>query len=141
VPIRKDCVPVTFIDYIHVYYTTVSPMPEPAVVRGKFVLIKNTDRLFLVFSPKDFMKFHANIVEQFCFDKGIKGSYDPERKRFDVLDEAWTIQGGGKFEINRDEKSIRLFDDSLAYGKFDTASLATIIENLPAFFGYRVETE
>ena|SRR5208337_2533034 len=140
-PLREDCMTVTFIDYIHVYYTTVSSTPEPPVVTGKFVQIRNKGRLFLVFSPKDFMKYHANIVERFCLDSGMEGSYDPERKRFDILDEAWIIQGGGKFEISRNEKTIRLFDDSMAYGKFDPTDLVKIFKTIPAFFGYRVVTE
>jgi len=71
----------------------------------------------------------------------MEGSYDPERKRFDILDEAWIIQGGGKFEISRNEKTIRLFDDSMAYGKFDPTDLVKIFKTIPAFFGYRVVTE
>jgi len=133
--------PVTFIDYIHAYYTAIVSLPEPPFVTGKFVQIRNRDRLFLVFSPKDFMKYHAEIVERFCLDRGMKGSYDPKRKRFVILDEAWTVQGGGKFEINRDEKTIRLYDDSMAYGKFDSAGLEKTIGTFPAFFGYRVLTE
>jgi len=90
--------PFLFIDYTGLYFTAVAKIAEPAVTSGKFVRIRNEAADYLVFSPREFSKYHANIVERFCLDKGIEGRYDPERKRYNIIDQSWFILGGGKFE-------------------------------------------
>jgi hypothetical protein len=129
---------VEFINYTHLYYTAIAKTDLPPVIIGKFVQIRNGPMEYLVLSPKDFSKFHANIIERFCFDKGIEGSYDAERKRYDIHDQAWNIVGGGKFEIDAIKKTIRFYDDSMAYGKFDSRGLAAKARSLPAYEGYSV---
>jgi hypothetical protein len=111
------------------------------VLRGKFVLIRNENTFYLVLSPTEFTKYHANIVERFCIDKGIEGSYDPEEKRFDISDQAWDIRGGGKFELDHEARTISLFDNSMAYGKFDALNVRETLEALPEFSGFTVLIE
>jgi hypothetical protein len=123
-----------FIDYTPLYFKS----PVPPHVSGKFVQIQNEDTGYLIFSPKEFTRYHAGIVEQFCLDKGVEGSYDPERKRYDISDKVWMVVGGGKFELDRDRMTIRLFDDSMAYGKFVRAGLAENLLSLPEFAGFKV---
>jgi hypothetical protein len=127
-----------FIDYTPLFFTTIAKTPVPPVVGGKFVQIRNDETEYLVFSPQEFTKYHAGIVERFCLDKGIEGNYDQERKRYDVYDQAWSVVGGGKFELDRGRMTIRLFDDSMAYGKFNGEGLSEKILSLPAFTGYAV---
>jgi hypothetical protein len=69
-----------FIDYTPLYYATIAKAAMPPVISGKFVQIRNESTEYLVLSPKEFTKYHANIVERFFFDKGIEGSYDPGKK-------------------------------------------------------------
>ncbi len=133
--------PIIFINYIPLYYASVSNTPVPPLIIGKFVLIKSEAALFLVFSPKDFTKYHANLVERFCLDKGLEGSYDRERKRYDIHDKAWTIAGGGKFAIDKSRKTIKLFDDSMVYGKFDDTGLREIMNTLPEFAEFTIQIE
>ena len=95
----------------------------------------------LVFSPGEFTKYHANIVERFCLDKGIEGSYDPAGKRYDIIDRSWVILGGGKFEKDTDRKVLRLYDDSMAYGKFEKQGLREAISGLPEYSGFTVLIE
>jgi len=132
---------IIFIDYTNRYHREVTDSVVPALVRGKFIQIMKAASQYLVFSPTEFTKYHANIVERFCMDKGIEGRYDAERKRFDIYDTAWTIVGGGKFEIDRARKTIKLHDDSLAYGKFDKAGLADAILSLSGFSGFTIQVE
>jgi hypothetical protein len=127
-----------FIDYTPLYFTAIAKTPLPPVAGGKFVQIRNDDTEYLVFSPREFTKYHAGIVERFCLDKGIEGSYDAERKRYDIADQAWVVAGGGKFELDREGKTIRLFDDSMAYGKFDRTGLAGKLRSLSGFAGFTV---
>ncbi len=130
-----------FIDYTQFYHTAIAKTRVPPVRSGKFVQMRNDDTLYLVFAPKEFTKYHANIVERFCLDKGLEGSYDPERKRFDIHDQSWKILGGGKFDMNANKKTVKLSDNSMAYGKFDSAGLRELISALPEFSGFTVLIE
>lgn len=127
------------VDYIPFYFTSIAGTAVPPVVYGKFVQIRNADVRFLVLSPKEFTKYHANIVERFCMDKGIEGSYDVKREKYFIRDRAWQVIGGGKFEFDAGKKAIKLYDDSMAYGKFDAAGLKETLAALPDFSGYTIE--
>ncbi len=130
-----------FIDYSKLYYTEVARTAVPSVIHGKFVQIRTESTPYLVFSPAEFTKYHANIVERFCLDKGIEGNYGPEGKRYDIYDQSWKVLGGGKFELDSSKKAIKLYDNSMAYGKFDTYGLKEMISALPEFSGFTVLVE
>jgi hypothetical protein len=127
-----------FIDYTPLYYTAIAKIPVPPHVHGKFVQIRNEKTEYLVFAPKEFMKYHAGIVERFCLDRGIEGHYDSEKKRYEIFDRSWIVAGGGKLELDRDRMTLRLFDDSMAYGKFDREGLAEKLLAFPEFEGFTV---
>ena len=129
---------IELIDYTKLYYTAIAKTDVPPVIIGKFVQIQNKSMEYIVLSPKEFSQYHANIVERFCLDKGIEGGYDHERKRYDIYDEEWVIVGGGKFEIDAIKKTVRLYDDSMTYGKFVTRGLPEKVSSLPAFSGFAV---
>lgn len=131
----------TLIDYIPFYYLSIARTPVPAIVSGKFVQIRNGTALYLILSPKEFTKYHANVVERFCMDKGIEGSYDSGKEKFTIHDRAWEIIGGGKFERDEDKKAIKLYDNSKAYGKFDSMGLKEMFGVLPEFSGYDIIIE
>jgi hypothetical protein len=133
--------PFVLIDYTPFYYTSLAGAPEPTVVIGKFVQIRNGNTLYLVLSPKEFTKYHANIVERFCMDKGIEGSYDAKREKFTIADHEWRIIGGGKFERDTNKKAIKLYDNSMAYGKFEATGLKEILGALLDFSGYTIFIE
>ncbi len=132
---------IMFIDYSTLYYTEVAKTAIPPVIKGKFVQIRNESVLYLVFSPSEFTQYHADIVQRFCLDRGIEGSFDPEKKRYDIHDQAWEILGGGKFELDRDKKVIKLYNDSMAYGKFRTFGLKETMIAVPEFSGFTVLVE
>ena len=131
----------TLIDYIPFYYTSIARTAIPPIVAGKFVQIRHGSELYILFSPKEFTKYHANIVERFCMDKGIEGSYDAKREKFLIADTAWRIIGGGRFEMDTLQKTIRLFDNSMAYGKFDANGLAESLKSLSEYSGFTVRIE
>jgi len=130
--------PTILIDYTTFYCTSILHAPTPSVVVGKFVQIRNGTTLYLVLSPREFTKYHANIVERFSMDKGIEGSYDVRREKFFIQDKAWVIIGGGKFERDTNKTTIKLFDNSMAYGKFNATGLEESISLLPEFSGYTI---
>ena len=114
-------------------------MPEKRT--GKFVQMRRGDTEYIVFSPRGFDSFHANIVERFCVEEGIKGSYDSKRKRFVIHGSSWVIVGGGKFDVDRAKKSVRLYDNSMAYGRFEKKGLKEKIVQIEEFKGYEVSIE
>ena len=132
---------IILIDYTPFYYTSVAQTEIPPATTGKFVQIRHGQDVFLVISPKELTKYHANIVERFCMDKGIEGAYDAKREKFFIRDQAWRIAGGGKFERDNNKKSIKLYDNSMAYGKFDETGLKEALQNLPEFAGYTIAIE
>jgi len=130
-----------FIDYTKLYYTAIAKTSVPPATSGKFVRIRNESTDYLVFSPKDFTKYHANIVERFCLDNGVEGSYDHDCKRYDIYDQAWIVTGGGKYELDKKRKVIKLYDESMAYGKFELFGLREAILAEPEFSGFKVQIE
>jgi hypothetical protein len=131
------------IDYSEMYYSSVAKTPVPDKRTGKFVQIRHNDTEYLVFSPKEFAPYHADLVKQFCSDRGLNGSYDSRSKRFDIHDPGWVIVGGGKYEyeIDKSEKHIRLYDNSLAYGRFDNEGLKEKIFLINGMSDYKVQIE
>ena len=131
----------TLFDYTPVYFNSLAGTSVPTVVAGKFVQIRSGNTLYLILSPREFTKYHANIVERFCMDKGIEGSYDAKREKYTIADQAWQVIGGGKFERDADKKAIKLYDNSMAYGKFDATGLKDMLGALPELSGYAVTIE
>lgn len=112
-----------------------------ALRSGKFLQIRNDDMEYLVFSTRKLTPYHANILERFCRERGIKGSYDGEGKRYGIEDPLWAVKGGGKFEIDAKNKTVRLYDDSMAYGRFEQAGLKEKVLLMKGLSGYRVIVE
>jgi len=133
--------PTVLVDYTPLYYISIARTPVPPGVVGKFIQIRNGNTLYLILSPKEFTKYHAHIIERFCIDKGIEGSYDSRKGKFNIHDQAWVIIGGGKFERDTSKKSIKLYDNSMAYGKFDAAGLNEMLAALPEFSDYSIIIE
>ena len=114
----------------------------PDKIAGKFVQIRNDSaEEYLVFSPKELSRYHADIVGRFCDERGIPGVYHNALKCFDIHDPEWVVIGGGKFERDRIKKQLRLYDDSMAYGKFNGHGLKEKILSLSAFSEYNVRIE
>lgn len=128
------------VDYSETYYLDIAKTTIPERYAGKFVQIRHKDTEYIIFSPKELTKYHADLVERFCLENGLNGDYDSGHKRFDIHDPAWKIIGGGKFELDRAGKQLRLYDDSMAYGKFDVEGLEERIKkgNLS---DYRIEVQ
>src|SRR5512143_3787684 len=108
---------------------------------GKFVQIKKGNTEYLVFSSKELALYHAYIVERFCLERGIRGAYEVEGKRFSIHDSGWVVVGGGKYEIDKELGYIRLYDDSVAYGKFDRKGLGEKIHTIDGFHDFEVRIE
>jgi len=132
---------IIYVNYASAYYADIAGTPEPGQYQGKFVQIRRGEAEYLVFSPKAFTRFHADIVERFCGEHEIAGVYRSENKIFKMLDAAWRVVGGGKFEMDREKKLLRIYDNSMAYGKFEGKGLKEKILSLAGFSDYKVLIE
>lgn len=114
-------------------------IPEKSA--GKFVQLRAASGEYLVFAPLHVSRYHADIIERFCNERGIPGIYRDTEKRFEILDGDWYVIGGGKFMIDTKQRKIRLFDNSMAYGKFDRKGMKRKILSASWFSGYDVLIE
>ena len=129
------------IDYSFFYFKEIAKTDIPYKHAGKFVQIKNGNTEYLVFSPKELCAYHANIVERFCLDKGIKGSYNKKQDIFTIYEQGWSILGGGKYEADTVERQLLIFGDSMAYGRFIQEGLREKIEGIEPYKGYIVSID
>jgi len=132
---------VVLIDYSGLHDPGGDTTSAPDKKNGKFVQIRKSDTEYLVFSSKELAPYHAHIVEHFCLERGIRGAHDGEGKKFSIHDPDWTVVGGGKYEIDREHSYIRLYDDSVAYGKFDRKGLKEKIRTIGEFHDFEVRIE
>jgi hypothetical protein len=114
-------------------------IPALSLRSGKFVQLRKETTEYLVMAPREVASFHADIVERFCRERGISGSRDAEGKRYTISEQAWVIVGGGKFELDRCGKTIRFYDNSMAYGRFDSKGLKGKIHALGELSDYSVD--
>ncbi|HMK48901.1 MAG TPA: hypothetical protein VK435_02520 [Thermodesulfovibrionales bacterium] len=136
-PVQK----ITYINYASTYYPYVAGIAEPQQYEGKFVQIRRGGTEYLVFSPKEFTRFHADIVQRFCGEHNIYGVYRTENKVFEITDPEWRVTGGGKFAIDREKRDLRIHDNSLAYGKFEKQGLKEKILSVSQLSDYDVRIE
>jgi hypothetical protein len=129
------------IDYSEIYYSEIAKIPVPDRLTGKFVQVRHNNTEYLIFSPKEFTPYHADLVKRFCKEKGLKGSLDRTSKYFEISDPAWVVVGGGKYEVDKKKKFIRLHDNSMAYGRFDRRGLKAKVLSMEFASDYVVVIE
>jgi len=132
---------VILIDYSVLHDPGGARTSRPDKRNGKFVQIRRGDTEYLVFSSKELTPYHAHIVERFCLEREIRGVHESEGKRFSIQDSGWTIVGGGKYEIDEEHGYIRLYDDSVAYGKFDGKGLKEKLHTIGEFHDLEARIE
>jgi len=103
--------------------------------------VVSDEREYVIFSPSAFDRYHAEIVQRFCQDMGIAGVYNMSSKSFDIVDPSWRVVGGGRFEIDRRGHSLRLYDTSAAYGRFEGDRLERILRASPQFSRFTITIE
>jgi hypothetical protein len=131
---------IIYIDYARIYYKE-HKKRFPKNYTGKFVQMRNNSKEYLVFSPREFTRYHADIIERFCMDREIPGMYDKKNKCFDIIDLAWSVIGGGKFEIDKKKKYLKLYDNSMVYGRYDRRGIKEKILSIEEFSDYEVDVE
>lgn len=116
-----------FLDLSKEYNKVAQKTTLTQVRKGKFVQLRNKNCEYIIFSPVELTKYHANIVERFCrLHANIPVEFNASGDSCKILDSAWKIVGGGAWKIS--ESNLVLYGKSMAYGSFERHKLLS--ENL-----------
>lgn len=129
------------IDYSDFCFRLLLSQPVPPLRGGKFVQLLHGEDEYLIFSPARLSTYHANIVERFCSLEGVAGGYEKENEHYAIYDPEWSVNGGGRWETDETQKTLRLFGSSLAYGRFDALWLAERLSATAEFKDYTILIE
>lgn len=103
---------------IIVAYSASDSTQERTEYKGKFVQLALRDLEYLLFAPFELHTYHNQICARFLAENRIAHRWiNEERLEFQCPE--FTIFGGGRFHVNTQEKSLKLWDNSQAYGRFD----------------------
>jgi len=130
-----------FISYADEYFENILNSAIPEHWGGKFVHILSEDDEYLVFSPKGLTPYHADIVQRFCDERRLTGTFYKTQKRFDIEEPGWSVVGGGKFEFDRAAKTLRLHDNSMAYGRFEAKGWKEKIQSVRELSDYNIRID
>jgi hypothetical protein len=130
-----------FKDYSVHYFTEVAKTAVPAKRQGKFIQVRrySTATEYLVLSVRELSAYHANIAGRFFGEQKVAFRYNRKRDFLEIDSPDWEIAGGGMWEMDESEKTLKLSGRSQAYGAFDPAGLASRLKKVPALSGFRIE--
>lgn len=121
-------------DYSPIGFSPLDGGGNGDVYEGKFIHIIGPGDEYLCLSPRGLAKYHANIAQAFSRRREhLSFVMHPsgEDGRFATV--GWTIKGGGRFRLNRAERTIDLFGSSKAYGGFNGPELQQKILTVPGW--------
>ncbi|HYA39478.1 MAG TPA: hypothetical protein VEI74_14520 [Candidatus Methylomirabilis sp.] len=90
---------------------------------GKFIQFTLGGREYLVFAPRELHRFHNQILAHFLAERRLPHRWNNEHL-LEIEAPDLTVIGGGKFRVNTEMKTLKLWDDSQIYGRFDERGLA-----------------
>ena len=85
---------------------------------GKFIIVSDAARYYVVIAPIEEFPYHAHILAQFCSERGVTVDFNQDRDAAEIRGDRVSIHGGGYWERSDDDK-IEFFGRSQAYGRFD----------------------
>ena len=115
-----------------------SPTLPSSDFNCKFILIRDSDTLWLVFGSLSTYRYHAQLVQRFCVINDINYSWVKKDDLLDVLDDDIDIKGGGFINFDEKKQLLDFTGYSTAYGKFDKVILEEFILNCAETRGLKV---
>lgn len=96
---------------------------EATTLTGKFLQLVWQGDEYLVFAAAAAYRFHNQILARFLAERGIDNRWrDEQTLEFDT--QAIDVVGGGRFRMNGYARTLELWDNSQAYGRFAESGLA-----------------
>jgi hypothetical protein len=107
--------------------------------QGKFIQFRWRGQEYLAFAPFEIHRYHNQILGHFLQEQGIAHRW-LDRQRLAIDDPGLRVIGGGRFRLDLTRRSLELWDDSQAYGRFDELGLADKIARAgKPWSGLRIE--
>jgi hypothetical protein len=90
---------------------------------GKFLQLGLDGQDCLLFAATARYRYHNQLLARFLADHGIRHRWEND-SRLVVDDTGLRVAGGGRYELDAERRSLRVWDNSSVYGRFDEALLA-----------------
>jgi len=108
---------------------------------GKFVIIAEDNRFNLVLGLLSEFPYHAHLVNRFCKLYDIPALWQKKPDQYQIMTDAYRINGGGWVDIKSKDKLLRVFGYSTAYGTFRKQDFLDIVEDNNWLVDYRIDIE
>jgi hypothetical protein len=128
---ERHIIMLAVIDYCEVAFELLLRQPVPARRGGKFIVLINAGKKYVVFSPKELTAFHADIARRFFELNRIACNTDA--KCCQPGDSAWQVPGGAHWTMDDHARTLVLFGASDAYGGVDLHELVMELAAHPDF--------
>jgi hypothetical protein len=89
---------------------------------GKFLQLVLRGQEYLLFAPRALHRFHYQILARFLAEHAIPYRWVSEQA-LEVNAPELAVIGGGKFRVRAKDRTLELWDNSQAYGRFDEREL------------------
>ena len=100
-----------------------SPIEAQSPAEGKFLQLRWAQGDYVLLSAAAELRYHNQILARFLSERGIPHHWeDDERLVFDHPE--LVVVGGGRFRLDSGEGTLRVWDASGVYGRFDEAALS-----------------
>jgi hypothetical protein len=102
------------------------PLPEsaanPTDYEGTFLQLRWRGQEYLVFAPQTLHRYHNQLLAHFLTDHAIPHRW-LNQETLQVDEPELAVSGGGRFRVNTLTETLRLWDNSQAYGRFEESGL------------------
>ncbi|PWB74729.1 hypothetical protein C3F09_03310 [candidate division GN15 bacterium] len=107
----------------------------------KFILLRHHGSNVLVFGDVATYRYHANLLHEYCRQRGIETSWVHKPDLLESTDPMLSVLGGGFLELTTDGRSATFSGSSKAYGPYPWRLLESIIVTSPVFAAMKVRVE
>lgn len=113
--------------------------PESNKIRSyKFVIIRTQELLHFVYGPLDEYFYHADLVKKYCDINSIPSGWLNKPSHYEIYGNTHRVKGGGWLEKRPDEKLLKIFGTSTAYGRFQREDIVYLFQNAAEFQTFRI---
>jgi len=108
------------------FYSATAGASDTGEHRGKFLQLILSGKQYLLFAPAELHRFHNQILARFAADRNMAHRWVNDQE-LEVKSPELTVIGGGKFRADTANRTLELWDNSQAYGRFDAHGLPEAI--------------
>lgn len=115
-------------------YPPLETLANAETIEGKFLQFRWQGNEYLIFATRDEHQFHNQMLGHFLSDHKVPHHWQ-DSEHLEVEDTDLSVIGGGRFYFNANSVELELWDNSMAYGRFDETGLADRLKGSGHPFG------